>query len=250
MPLSRIGDYLLLSAAMGAPLALGTKRGLNIMKQNYEPLGVRLQKARLDSPSNKFAAFKKEREKIATLPSLAQMTPLVIGGTTLSNVLGGVGSYLSPTADVAGYKTYEWMFPGLRGMSAKVQAPEEALKSLVTGAGGELGKSVARGMSKIIDKLIAKNTETVFATPRRKMILEQLRREDEYIKKIPLKQTLEAYHTMIEHAPTLSMDKNAVKSFLRSIAMSPEGGVDWNTIKGIADAEVSILKAKETRGKL
>ena len=93
-----------------------------------------------------------------------------------------------------------------------------------------------------------RNEQIINSSPRRKMILTQLRREDELIKNIPLKTVLEAYHSMIKVAPTLSTDKNAVKSFFRSIAMAPEGGVDWNTLKGLAEAEVSVNKARDLQG--
>ena len=44
---------------------------------------------------------------------------------------------------------------------------------------------------------------------------------------------------MKNFAPTLSTDKNAVKSFLRQ-AVQHDGGVDFMSIKGLADAEAAV----------
>lgn len=52
-----------------------------------------------------------------------------------------------------------------------------------------------------------------------------------------------AYETMKRFAPELSTDKHIVTAFLRNAAMSG-GPMDYNMIKGIADAEASIHKAR------
>lgn len=151
---------------------------------------------------------------------------------------------LKPTLDTAGYKLYQKIFPGGSGAAALKQVPEEALKTTATQFGKSLGDTAGKGVGAFINNIFNSNKKVINQTPRRKAILEQLRREDMLIKEIPLNTALEAYHSMVEVAPTLSTDKNAVKSFLRTVATSPEGGIDWNTLKGLADAETSIMKSK------
>jgi len=51
----------------------------------------------------------------------------------------------------------------------------------------------------------------------------------------------EAYTTMARFAPTLSTDTNAVRSFLREAATSG-GGVNYNTIKLLSEAEAMAQK--------
>lgn len=56
-------------------------------------------------------------------------------------------------------------------------------------------------------------------------------------------QAMQAYQTMARFAPTLSTDKNAVTAFLRNAAMTG-GPMDHQMIKGIAEAETAIQRAR------
>lgn len=51
-----------------------------------------------------------------------------------------------------------------------------------------------------------------------------------------------AYQSMSKVAPTLSLDENAARSFLREAAMSG-GGVNYGTIKGLSEAESAVDRA-------
>lgn len=75
----------------------------------------------------------------------------------------------------------------------------------------------------------------------REAILDKLKKEDLVLGRAKDEDLLEAYDTMVKFAPTLSTDKNAVKSFLREAVMSG-GGVNVNTIKLLADAERSATQ--------
>ena len=70
----------------------------------------------------------------------------------------------------------------------------------------------------------------------RKAILEQLRAEDHIIAGGDDKELMEAYHTMVRFAPTLSTDKNAVRNFLRE-AVSTGSGPNFATIKMLGETE-------------
>jgi hypothetical protein len=74
----------------------------------------------------------------------------------------------------------------------------------------------------------------------RDAILQILKKEDPVLKGAPDKVLMEAFHTMCRVAPVLSTDKNAVRSFLRQAATSGSGGVDFTSIKLLAEAERAV----------
>jgi len=53
----------------------------------------------------------------------------------------------------------------------------------------------------------------------------------------------EAHKTMVRFAPTLAMDLNAVRSFLREAVLGGSG-VNYATIKNLVETEASIAKAQ------
>lgn len=77
----------------------------------------------------------------------------------------------------------------------------------------------------------------------REAILKQLKREDPILRDADDKVLMEAYHTMQRFAPTLSTDKNAVRSFLRQAVMNGVGP-DYASIKLLADTERAITGDK------
>lgn len=254
MKLNTLAHLLLYSPLYGVPMYMGTKRGLKNMSEKYEPLDIRLSKVsplsskQASEKSNEtFNEFKKEREKVAALVPIQNLVPSIIAGTAAAEGIGsigkGIGGITSPITDVIGYKLFKKFFPGPEGMVEYTRAPEKALEMAAGTMGKSLGQTAAEGIQQFIGSVIGKNEQIINSSPRRKMILHQLRQEDDTIKSMPVKTVMEAYHSMSKIAPRLSTDKNAVRSFLRSVAVSPEGGIDWNTMKGLADAEVSVGKA-------
>lgn len=80
----------------------------------------------------------------------------------------------------------------------------------------------------------------------RKAVLDQLKKEDPILAMADDKVLMEAYHTMARFAPTLSTDKNAVRSFLRQAVMNGVGP-DYMAIKLLADSERSVTgKGKDS----
>lgn len=73
----------------------------------------------------------------------------------------------------------------------------------------------------------------------REAILGDLKRTDSVLAQADDKLLMESYHTMQRFAPTLSTDKNAVRSFLRQAVMSGSGP-DFMTIKHLADSERAV----------
>ena len=73
----------------------------------------------------------------------------------------------------------------------------------------------------------------------RNAILQQLKRNDPVLSEADDKVLMESFHTMARFAPTLSTDKNAVRSFLRQAVMGG-GGPDYTTIKLLAESERAV----------
>lgn len=73
----------------------------------------------------------------------------------------------------------------------------------------------------------------------RQAILGDLKRTDSVLAQADDALLMESYHTMQRFAPTLSTDKNAVRSFLRQAVMSGSGP-DFMTIKHLADSERAV----------
>jgi len=147
-------------------------------------------------------------------------------------IFGGIGK---PQAETTGYLVNRWFHPGLRGVLTRTKADEEIAKKMV----GGLAERALDAMGDAFGSAQRTLKEKMVDSPMRHAILNQLKKEDDIISMADNKATLEAYHTMKNVAPTLSTDKNAVKSFLRE-AVQHQGGVDYMTLKGLADAEAAV----------
>ena len=154
-------------------------------------------------------------------------------------VMIGAASAVSPVTrtplDTLSYRLNRWFHGGLGGLLSRVKADEAFAGAIV----GDLGKKTVDVVGDALSKSMKAIKEKQVRSPMRHAILGQLKREDDIIAGAPNKRILEAYHTMKEFAPTLSTDKNAVKSFLREAAQH-EGGIDFMSIKGLADAEAAV----------
>jgi hypothetical protein len=138
-----------------------------------------------------------------------------------------------------GYQVNRAVNSGIKGVLTRVKADEVAANKAV-GALTDLALDATKGLGK---GLMDKFKETTEA-PVRTRILGELYHEDDMLKGTDPKVLNELYQTMKKFAPSLSLDKNAVKSFLRAGASFPEGGVDVNTIQMLAKAEL-LAKGKK-----
>lgn len=105
-----------------------------------------------------------------------------------------------------------------------------------------LGKGVADAGVSLMKDMAAKAVSAVGSIGQqaaRDAILKSLKREDPILAEQSDKTLMEAYHTMVRFAPTLSTDKNAVRSFLRQAVMSGTGP-DYASIKLLADTERAV----------
>jgi hypothetical protein len=122
-------------------------------------------------------------------------------------------------------------------------------KGLGSGFGGALVGLVSHGIGTGVDAL----RDHFLLEPKRKALVETLLRTDpvlsDAVERHPDSKTLvtESYGTMVRFAPTLSLDINAVRSFLREAVLGGSG-VNYATIKNLVDTEKSIAEAKPRYG--
>lgn len=137
-------------------------------------------------------------------------------------------------------KTAAW--PAAKAMKA---VGGKAVDSIAGGVGGGIGKGVADALFGGLGSGFKALQSLLSSDPKRKKILESVLRSDpvvsDAIKRNPKAQEglLEAYGTLVRFAPNLSMDVNAVRSFLREAVLSG-GGVNYATIKNLAETEKAV----------
>lgn len=123
-------------------------------------------------------------------------------------------------------------------------------QSMSSGAGSAAGKGlVAEGIA-AVRRLLGMSSQAiadrVVAEPQRKKILNDVVKNDYVINTAEREnpgQAMQAYGTMKRFAPTLSTDPNVVQSFLRHSAQTG-GPMDFQTVKGLADAEAAVQRAQ------
>jgi len=138
-------------------------------------------------------------------------------------------------------------------------------KAALRAESGGIGKSFADSASKAIATSVIgllahglgshfTNTKNILVDePRRKRLLDTLFKSDAVIRDAidrhpdSKAMLLEAYGTMTRFAPALSLDINATRSFLREAVMGGSG-VNYATIKNLADTEKAISGSKPSYG--
>ena len=148
-------------------------------------------------------------------------------GNAASGIAGGVGKGLYDST------IGKWLAPKPGFMERKDVAGavgQDAVHAFSKGL-SEAGMSLLKDMA---SKVMHMGDDSA-----REAILKQLRMEDPVLAEADDKVLMEAYHTMVRFAPTLSTDKNAVRSFLRAAVMSGSG-LDFATIKMISEAERTV----------
>lgn len=104
--------------------------------------------------------------------------------------------------------------------------------------GSEIGKAGVGLLADIANKAVDA-VSNIGNNSAREAIIGELKRTDAVLSQADNRQLMESYHTMVRFAPTLSTDKNAVRSFLRQSVMSGTGP-DFMTIKHLADSERAV----------
>lgn len=173
------------------------------------------------------------------------LIPLGIGAAGL----GTAGIFTAMGGDRPGDTLSYRINRGLHDLTDRIRADEQFGEAFAK----QLGSSSANELVDLTKDIVSKGYESMKNTfalsPARATIFETLKKEDPDLAAADNATLAEAYHTMSRFAPTLSTDKNAVKSFLRTVATSPEGGADFNTIKLLAEAENAIAGQGRSPGK-
>lgn len=114
------------------------------------------------------------------------------------------------------------------------------------GVGREGARTSIGAIRQAIGAISDSIKEKVYSAPQRQLLFKEIVKNDPIVSTFEREnpgQAQAAYSTMQRFAPELSTDKHIVTAFLRNAAMSG-GPLDHNMIKGIADAETSVHKAK------
>lgn len=174
------------------------------------------------------------------IPAALGTAALGAGGMALSatGVSGGLEG--RQAGDTMGYRINR----SLNSLYDRIQADEAFGMNFAKTLGGDSAKSLMGLATDMASKGYQTLKDKFDLSPTRKAIFGALKKEDPTLATADNKTLLEAYHTMSKVAPTLSTDKNAVRSFLTEAATSGMGGLNFQTIKGIADAELAVARAK------
>lgn len=165
--------------------------------------------------------------------------PTLLAGSALWRGLGGGGvTEGRRQADTLSYRINR----SLNTLTDRIRADEIAGESFAKTLGSTTADKLVGLTTDMFGKAYDTLKDNAVASPVRHAIFNVLKKEDPILRQADNKTLLEAYHTMSKVAPTLATDKNAVRSFLTQAVVSG-GGLDYNTIKGIADAETSVARA-------
>lgn len=157
--------------------------------------------------------------------------------------LGGIGGFKAMEGGKPG-DTYSYRInKGLNNLLDRIRYDEVAGESFAKEMGGGSAKALMGLAADMTSKGVDALKSVTMDSPARAAIFSALKREDPIIGQADMKTLNDAFHTMANVAPLLSTDKNAVKSVLR-LAATSGGGLDYQTIKGLADAETSLKKAR------
>jgi hypothetical protein len=114
------------------------------------------------------------------------------------------------------------------------------------GVGSETARTGIGAIRQAIGAVADAIKEKMYNAPARDSLFKEIVKSDPIISTYEQEQpgsAAQAYATMRRFAPELSTDKHIVTAFLRNAAMSG-GPLDHNMIKGIAEAETAVHKAK------
>jgi hypothetical protein len=137
-----------------------------------------------------------------------------------------------------------------RFLATKVSFEKVAEFDPLGGAADVAGKAVAKEGISWIRRLIRATAQAINIRvrdePVRQKIISNVVTQDPIISMYEQENPGGAYtamQTMRQFAPTLSTNPAIVQAFLRNAAMSG-GPMDYQTVKGLADAEMAVLRAR------
>jgi hypothetical protein len=136
--------------------------------------------------------------------------------------------------------------PGFKVPTLPLPFGMAADASLAQGIGSQAAKEGISGVRRLVGFAFQAIKDMFFDEPKRQTMLQEIVKTDPVIRTYDREnpgQAAAAFKTMSHFAPMLSRDPSITTAFLRSAAMS--GGVlDHQTVKGLAEAETQVQKAK------
>lgn len=136
------------------------------------------------------------------------------------------------------------------GDNEMFEGSSDVRSGMASGAERALGSNIVTQGINAIRRLLGFTAQTVkdkmVDEPKRKQIMQGILAQDPIVSRAEQEmpgQIQGAYGTMRRFAPALSTDPNAVTSFLRNAAMTG-GPLDYQVIKGLADAESAVQRAQ------
>ena len=122
---------------------------------------------------------------------------------------------------------------------------------------GGLGQGIGGGIAKAIVGVLGSGYDAIhdalIVDPQRKKLFESVVRSDPVVQDAmtrnpnAAKTLAEAFQTMVRFAPSLSLDVNAVRSFLREAVVGGAVGVNYATIKTLIETEKGLKGPGEHR---
>lgn len=117
---------------------------------------------------------------------------------------------------------------------------------LTEGVGKGIGGGIAEAIIKSLGGGIMGIHNSLIVDPKRKKLFESVVRSDPVVSDAltrnptASKTVGEAFETMVRFAPSLSLDVNAVRSFLREAVVGGAAGVNYATIKSLIETEKAL----------
>jgi hypothetical protein len=138
-------------------------------------------------------------------------------------------------------------------VAPKFNAGHSMMDGLSKGLGSALGGTAVGLIAQVLGSGVSSLYNHLSSDPKRNSLVASILKSDpvlsDAIKRHPESKRMveESYATMVRFAPTLSMDTNAVRSFIREAVLGGSG-VNYATIKNLVDTERSISDAKPQYG--
>jgi len=168
--------------------------------------------------------------------SLTVPKALGIGGGLAG--IGLLSDILEPTIDTLGYRLQKATQP----WQERIKLPDILAEAGAKGLGGG-GADSLLGLASDIMQRMSGGISGGIASMQRPGILKGLMQDDPVLANAEAGELMKHYNTMAKFAPSLAMDENATRSFLRESIMS-QAGPDYGTIAGLARAEKNVLEAQ------
>lgn len=125
--------------------------------------------------------------------------------------------------------------------------------SFAGGLGQGIGGGIAKAILGVLGGGFSSIHDSLIVDPQRKRLFESVVRTDPVVQDAMTrnpnaeKTLVEAFQTMVRFAPSLSLDVNAVRSFLREAVVGGAVGVNYATIKTLIETEKGLKGSGDHR---